>query len=126
MKKFWAGLAVILACLGCSKTYWLAKIHLVRAENAYSKAYALRLDKKVSPEERLTLYRQACVDFSSAYRHDAGAFTLYRIECAADACLRVEDFKAVESFRAFAEEYAQSHPQEVQYGDVGPWMTLEG
>lgn len=126
MKFFVFALLVALAGTGCSKGNWIAKVHLVKAENAFSKAYAMRIDKTIPSEERLKLYRASCRDFRKAYEYDPSVFTLFRIESAADACLRVEDFEGSELFRNFADEYAQQHPNEVKYGDAGPWMTLEG
>ena len=117
---------MIFISLGCSGPRWLAKIYMVRAENAFSKAYALRVAKQVSYEERLKYYREACGNFLKAYRTDPGIFTLYRIETATDSCLRIDDRGGVSLFRKFEEEYAQKHPKEVKYGDVGPWMNLEG
>lgn len=126
MKKFLITTVILLTSLGCSRPYWLAKISVVKAEEAYSKAHALRMNKKVAEEVRLKYYGVACSNFLKAYRYDPSVFTLYRIELAADACLRVEDFESAKLFREFGEAYAKKHPKEVKYGDVGPWMTLDG
>jgi hypothetical protein len=124
MKRWLLALLFLGFAGGCSKPTWIAKIYVVRAENAYSKGHALRV-KKVSYEERLKYYRTACEDFLKAYESDPSVFTLYRIELAADACLRRDDKAAVELFRQFEAEYIQKHPTEVEYGDAGAWMSIE-
>lgn len=126
MKKFFPTLAFLFFLTGCTDPRWLAKVYMLKAENAFSKAYAMRVNKNISYDLRLKYYQGACSDFKKAYHFDPNIFTLYRIELAADSCLRVEDFEGVEVFRKFEEEYSKKHPKEVKYGDVGPWMNLEG
>ena len=82
MKKIYLLLLVPLVSFGCSGHDWLARIYIVKAENAYAKAYALRL-QKTSYEERLKYYRKACDYFLKAYEQNSGAFYLSRIEAAA-------------------------------------------
>ena len=96
----------------------------MQAENAYEKAYALRV-KKIPYEERLRYYREACSNFSKAHESDPRSFSLSRIETAADSCMRVEDSEAEEKFRAFGEKYAREHPTEVEFGDAFPAMAFE-
>jgi len=110
---------------GCSKQDWLSKIYLFRAEEAYTKAYVLRLEKAASYEERLRYYRKACEFFLKAYDHSHRAFTLSRIDSAAESCMRVGNYEAEEKFREFEERYIQAHPKEVKYGDAVPFMSLE-
>ena len=99
---------------------------MVRAEEAFSKAHAMRVKKnEISYEVRLKHYRAACDNFSKAYRWNRDAFTLNRIDEAAEACLRVKDAKDEQMFRQFEEEYAQHHPDEAKYGDAGAYMNLE-
>lgn len=109
---------------GCSSDAWLAQYHMVRAENAHSKAYELRL-RKVPYEERLKLYGKACREFARAYRYQPAAFTLLRIEIAIESCVRVEDRENQERFEAFAERYVQEHPTETEYGDAFPMLPME-
>lgn len=125
MKKFLLTLASLSLIVGCTDPHWLAKVYMLKAENAFSKAYMMRVDKKISYDVRLKYYQGACSDFKKAFHYDPDIFTLYRIETAADSCLRMEDFEGVEVFRKFEEEYSKKHPREVKYGDVGPWMNLE-
>ncbi len=126
MKKLTALLLLTFVLIGCTNPHWLAKIYMLKAENAFSKGYALRIHTKISSEARLKYYRGACADFKKAFHYDPTIFTLYRLESAADSCLRIEDFEGVTAFRKFEEEYARKHPKEVKYGDVGPWMNIEG
>ena len=98
---------------------------MFQAEEAHTKAYTLRLKKEVSYEERLKYYRRACEFFLKAYRYSDHTFTLNRIESAAEACLRVGDREAEQKFRQFEEKYIKAHPNEVEYGDAGPFMNLE-
>jgi hypothetical protein len=99
---------------------------MVRAENAFNKSHALRVDASIPNAKRLSYYRSACRDFRRAYDVDRRIFTLSRIEIAFDACLRIEDFENSNLFRKFQEEYSNAHPTEVKYGDAGAWMNLEG
>ena len=125
MKKIFLALLLTFLFVGCSVPTWLAKIYMVKAENAFSEGYALRIKKNIPYEERLKYYHVACDNFLKAYRFNPSIFTLYRIELAADSCLRVENQDGVELFRKFEEEYAKKHPKEVKYGDVGPFMNIE-
>ncbi len=109
---------------GCSKARWFAKIYLVKAENAYAKAYGLRV-KKVPYQERLRAYQKACDFFTKAYREDSGIFTLNRIDSAIEACTRVKNQSAEEEFRKFAEDYIRKHPAEAEYGDAFPSLEME-
>lgn len=122
---FLPALLLILLLLGCSKQGWLAKIYMVKAEEAYSKAHALRVKKEIPYRKRLNLYREACNNFSKAYQIDLNAFTLNRIVSAAESCLRVEDFKKERLFKEFEEEYIRSHPDETKYGEAGAFIGLE-
>ncbi|MBI4115335.1 MAG: hypothetical protein HY447_02035 [Candidatus Omnitrophica bacterium] len=114
----------LLMSLGCSGRDWLAKFYLVKAEDLHLKAYSLRL-KKVPYEERLKYYRQACGYFQKAYRLNPRAFTLFRIESAAESCLRVKNTEGEEEFKRFLEDYAKAHPTEVEYGDAFPAISAE-
>jgi len=112
-------------CAGCSKSSWIAKFYVVRAENAFTKAHALRVKPDFPPQKRLEYFRSACRDFRKAYAVDPRVFTLARIETAFDTCLRVEDRESVALFRNFQEEYTKAHPTEAEYGDAGAWMAME-
>jgi len=125
-KKIFLALLVLFAFSGCSKSGWRAKVHVVKAENAASKAYALRVKGRISYEERLKYYKTACENFHEAYREDPRVFTLLRIEIAADACLRVRDQEKVDLFEILRDEYIREHPTETEYGDAGVGMMLEG
>jgi len=98
---------------------------MVKAEEAFSKAYALRVKKEVPYEERLKYYRRACDHFYKAYQYDKQTFTLNRIASATEACLRIEDFEKEREFAQFEEDYIKTHPDEVKYGDAGAFMSLE-
>ena len=98
---------------------------MVKAEEAFSKAYTLRLKKGIAYEERLKHYHEACDYFLKAHRFSERVFTLNRIESAAESCMRIRNFDAEENFRTFEEKYIKTHPQEVKYGDAGPFMNLE-
>ena len=110
--------------LGCSQQSWVAKFFVFRAETAYTKAHEMRSKKGVE-EKRLKLYQEACRSFVKAYDEDLNAFTLYRIEIAAESCQRVENAGATEQFREFEAKYAAEHPTEVEYGDAVPMMEAE-
>ncbi len=117
-------LALLLS--GCSSQSWLAKIYMVKAEDAFAKARAMRIKKDDTfYQERLKEYRTACGYFAKAYQINNKAFTLNRIWEAAEACLRVEDFKNEKTFRDFEEEYVRDHPDETKYGDAGAFGNLE-
>ena len=127
MKRLSILFFILLFLGGCSKQSWLAKIYMVKAEDAFSKAHAMRVKKdKAAHNQRQQYYQVACDNFSKAYRWDSGAFTLNRIEEAAEACLRVEDAKDEQTFREFEEEYIKNHPDEAKYGDAGAYMNLDG
>ena len=117
---------LIIAAAGCSKASWVAKYYMVRAENAFNKSHALRINPNVPSNKRLGYYRSACRDFRKAHEVDPRVFTLFRIELAFDACLRVEDREGAALFRNFQEEYNQAHPTEEEYGDAGAWIGMEG
>lgn len=95
---------------------------MFKAEQAYDKAHEMRRQSG-NQDQRLKLYQTACDEFVKAYETDVNAYTLMRIETAADACFRVEDLDHREMFLAFEEKYAEEHPDEVRYGDAFP--TLE-
>ena len=105
--------------VGCTRQDWLAKIYMVKAEEAFSKAHALRI-QRIPYEKRLQYYHKACDYFLKAYQSDSRVFTLNRIETAADACLRVNDGESEKMFEAFRERYAKEHPTETEYGDAFP------
>lgn len=127
MKKYLLALFFLGPALaGCSQSSWVAKFFMVRAENASAKAHALRVKPEFPQEKRLGYYRSACRDFRKAHEVDPRVFTLFRIELAFDACLRVEDREGVALFRNFQEEYTKAHPTEAEYGDAGAWMGMEG
>lgn len=109
--------AALFLLVGCSRESWLAKFHIVRAEEMFTKAYELR-SKKDQQGRRLKLYRESCNHFLKARHLNPAVFTLYRIEIAYQACRWVEDEEASEVFREFEEEYAQAHPTEVEFGDA--------
>lgn len=115
-----------LTLTGCSKSSWTAKFYMVRAENAFTKAHALRVKPDFPQEKRLAYFRSACRDFRKAYGVDPRVFTLSRIEIAFDTCLRVQEREGVELFRNFQDEYTKAHPTEAEYGDAGAWMAMEG
>ena len=124
MKKFFFALLFLLTAGGCSKPAWIAKLHMMQAENAYNRGHELRL-QKIPYEARLKHYRIACHEFLKAYEKDPKVFTLYRIEMAGDACLRIEDQESVALFREFEAVYIAEHPTETEYGDAGAWMNVE-
>lgn len=124
MKKLWIFLPMaVLLISGCSKNDWLAKVSMWKAENAYQKGSELRL-KKVPYEERLSHYREACDNFLKSYQLKPGAFTLNRLECAADSCLRVGDYEGEDIFRERAAQYMKDHPKESSYGDAFPMSDM--
>jgi len=125
LRSFLVALTFLSLTLGCSKQGWLARIYMVKAEEAFTKGYALRVRKDVPSEERLRYFRRACEFFSKAYRIDPDVFTLNRITSAVDACLRVEDFEKEDIFRRLEEEYVRAHPDEAKYGEAGAFMSLE-
>ncbi len=96
---------------------------MFQAESAFDKAHNLRV-KKIPYEVRLRYYRRACDGFWEAYRRDPKIFTLYRIELAVEACLRVENKEVEKAFKAFEEKYAAEHPVEAEFGDAFP-MAVE-
>ena len=116
---------LVFVASGCSGKDWQTKIYIVKAENAFSKAYSLRTKKEISYEERLSYYRTACDYFFKAYQSNKRVFTLNRIELAAESCLRIKDFDKENEFQKFAEEYVQTHPDEAKYGDAGAFMSIE-
>jgi hypothetical protein len=116
-------LCFILA--GCSPDDWLAKFHMVKAEDYVTQAYQLK-SKKVPYEKRLEIYKRACSEFSKAYSMDANAFTLMRIEEAVDACWKAENKLEEEKFKSFQETYIKAHPKEYEYGDSGASMMEMG
>ncbi len=124
MKKVALVIFVGLVVSGCSGETWVAQFHMVKAENAHTRAYELRI-KKVHYEERLKLYRKACEEFVKAYEFNRETFTLSRIELAIESCMRVEDRKNEERFQAFAESYVRQHPTETEYGDAFPALPME-
>jgi len=118
MKRFVLLLTLTMLWGGCSGDYWKAQFHMMKAENAFMKAYQLKT-KKVAYEERLQYYQKACQHFLKAYQYDRSLFTLTRIQEAADSCWRINDLENRDQFRQFEEEYAQGHPLEYEYGDAG-------
>lgn len=124
MKKILTAILLTTLCCGCSRESWLAKFHIVQAENTFTKAYELR-SKKDELTRRLKLYRRSCEHFLHALRLDPKVYTLYRIEMAYQACRWVEDEAAAETLREFEEEYVAAHPTEVEFGDAMP-PALEG
>ena len=127
MKKFFFLLVITLFFSACTKQAWLAKTFIVKGEEAFSKAHAMRVRKDDAHSKvRANYYRKACGYFSKAYDTNPSVFTLNRIEEAIDACLRIQDSKHEEIFRAFEEEYVRTHPDEAKYGDAGAYMNLEG
>ncbi len=119
MKKIFSAILLIFLCCGCSRESWLAKFHIVRAEEKFTKASEMR-SRKDQQERRLKIYRESCDHFLKAYRIDPAVFTLYRIEIAYQACRWVDDSESSETFRAFEEEYAKQHPTETEFGDAMP------
>lgn len=108
---------------GCSKNDWIAKILMLKAENAYQRGSELRL-KKVTYEERLAQYKDACDNFKKAYEYNPRVFTLNRIESAADSCSRVGDYDGENGFREYAAKYTKEHPKETSYGDAFPMSDM--
>lgn len=126
MKKFNPFIFLTFFLFACSGQAWLAKIYIVKAENAFAKAHAMRIKKSdTSYQERLEGYHTACDYFSKAYQIHRDAFTLNRIGEAVESCLRVEDFTNEKIFREFEEEYVQNHPEETKYGEAGAFGNLE-
>jgi len=97
---------------------------MLKAEDAYSHAYALKY-KEQKKEERLERYSEACEYFWRVYQHDPDLFTLNRIQSAAESCMWVKDFASAEKFRLFEELYIKRHPTEAEYGDAVPIMSFE-
>lgn len=97
----------------------------MKAEEAFTEAHSLRVKKEIPYEERLKYYRIACDNFHRAFRQQKEAFTLARIELAAESCLRIRDLDREKEFREFEEAYIQTHPDEAKYGDAGAFMSLE-
>ena len=110
---------MLLAASGCGKNFWKAKVHLLKAEDDYSKAYQLKY-KKVPYEMRLKYYGSACRHYKKVYHSNSSLFTLNRIWEAADACFRIEDLEGREEFLEFEEKYVKEHPTEAEYGDAVP------
>ena len=119
-------LGIVLFLSGCSQQDLVARVSMVRAEQAYEKGHSLRIKKEIPYEVRLKYYRQACDDFYRAYQQKRELYTYNRIGMAADACFRVKELGREKELRQFEEEYTRLHPDEVEYGDAGPFMTLEG
>lgn len=112
--------AVVFLCLsGCSKQNAAAKFDLWRAEELYAKAYRLKF-KKVSSEDRISLYRESCDYFFKAHQGDPTIFTLNRIWSAREACKWAENEERVEQFSRFEEKYSGEHPIEDEFGDDMP------
>jgi len=124
MKKIFALIFLMLIISGCSKNDWMAKYYLFQAENAFNKAYSLRV-KTGAETDRANHYRKAHDYFLKAYSIGPKFFTLTKIEQAYDTCLRLEDQPSAELFRQFGDEYAAAHPKEVEYGDVTGMVGLE-
>ncbi len=110
---------------GCSKENFMAKIHVLNAENALTKAASLK-EKKTAYDDRVPFYRTACLAFKSAFEADPSVFTINRIEEAMDSCWRSGDKENEELFRVFEEQYAKAHPQEYEHGDSGVAMMDMG
>lgn len=119
-------LCVFSGCSCSPQDGLLGRISMYRAEEAYVKGHSLRIKKDVPYEERLEYYRQACNDFYRAYEYKPSLFTYNRIGMAVDACFRVKALDREKVLSQFEEQYAQDHPDEVKYGDAGPFMNLEG
>ncbi len=107
-----------LAVSACTPQHVQARFYLVKADDAYTKAYNLRVRKDVTSEERNKYYVIAREYFLKAYRKDPSVFTLGQIDKAVDACLRLEDQENVKLFEDFAQQYAKKHPTEAEYGDA--------
>jgi len=114
-------LIVSVLASGCSKEYFLAKYYLIQAEDAYVKAYELRV-KPEQAEQRMGEYRKAHDNFLKAYHLNKSIFNLIKIDQAHDTCLRLEDKEGADLFQKFAEEYAKEHPTEAEYGDATPLL----
>jgi hypothetical protein len=108
---------------GCSKEHWLAKMHMLKGENTFTKAYQLKT-KKVPYEARVEYYKLACENFHTAYTYDPEIFTLTRIEEAMDACWKSNERDKEEIFKQFEVRYSKSHPKEYEYRDQGVVMEL--
>jgi len=108
----------------CSKLSWMAEYYMVKAENAFEEAHALRI-KKGAENERMKQYRIACKSFAKAHEYHPELFTLNRIYSAMDACMRTGDSENETKFREFEEAYARQHPKEVEYGEAGFMIGLE-
>lgn len=124
MRKLILGI-IILFLAGCSSREWMARFYIVRAEAALDKARELK-SKHVDYEKRVGYFQEGCDLFFRAYKISENAFTLVRIEMAADACWKANDMEKQESFRLFEEQYSKSHPQETEYGDAGVGMIDMG
>ncbi len=109
----------------CSPRGWLARVYVVRAENALGKAGELK-HQKVSFENRLPYFGKACHDYAKAYEMDPTVFTFIRIEEAVDACWKSKQQEQEAMFKNFEEQYIQAHPQEYERGDAGMGMVDMG
>ncbi|MBI4970422.1 MAG: hypothetical protein HZC17_01075 [Candidatus Omnitrophica bacterium] len=117
MKKLLVLFLAAFVFTGCAKNDLLAQYYLYRAENAFQKAYNLRI-KPNADFERTQYYQKAHDLFLKAYRLNPKYFSLTKIDQAHDACLRLEDSAGAQLFQQFGEDYARAHPREVEYGDV--------
>ena len=121
-------LVLILAVLiqgACSPRGWWARFYVVRAENALGKAAALK-HQKVSFDNRLPYFANACQSYVKAYEIDPTVFTFNRIEEAMDACWKSKQQEKEELFKNFEEQYIRAHPQEYERGDAGVGMVDMG
>ena len=118
MKKIFACLCLFLLCAGCSKQYWTTRFYILKAENAYTQAYKLKL-QQTPYQNRLPHYRAACDYFLKAFELESRIFTLNQIQEASDACWRIDDIANRDKFRDYEEQYIKKHPLENEYGDAG-------
>ena len=117
MKKFFILILIALAGAGCSKGFWQARFYMLKAEDRLARAAKLK-SQKVSYEERVPYYREACGYYLKAYQNGPGIFTLSRIRDASDSCWRAKDDQGQQVFVQFEEAYAKKHPKEFEYGET--------
>ncbi|MBI4398334.1 MAG: hypothetical protein HY586_04345 [Candidatus Omnitrophica bacterium] len=111
---------LVLSCsgaAGCSADHLAAMYQVVQAEDAFQKAYDMRI-RPGAEKSREELYRKAHGHFLKAYHTDKTVFTLTRIQQAHDTCVRARDSENAAIFEDFAQQYSQEHPAEAEYGDA--------
>lgn len=109
-------MAVVFLLQGCSGSP-LAVYDLYKADSLFDRIEGImRREKKMSFDQRVPYYRQACSLYGKAFFRDRRVFKLDDIENAAHACDAggLEDER--DKYLAFEEEYIREHPKEAEYG----------